>query len=119
MGTRIEQLERQVEVLRAAILGPTAADFGTRLAAAEAADRIAAEPVEATVPAPTWRPIAEMPKEWRDGRRVIVEDSYGDPWVARHPPSKDDDRRWFCDGGGYISPPVRYLDLTIPEVSRV
>ena len=48
MSTELDKLKRQVEVLRAAILGPTAADFGTRFAAVEAADRIAAEPVEAT-----------------------------------------------------------------------
>lgn len=70
------------------------------------------------IPAPAWKPIAELPPEWRDGRRIIVEDSYGDKWVAHHPQPTDSDRRWYSDGGGYLSPPVRYLDLAIPEVPR-
>ena len=117
MGTRIEQLERQVEVLREAILGPTAADFGTRFAAVEAADRIAAEPVEATVPAPTWRPIAEMPAEWRDGRLVAIADAECCSL------SRYEDGDWAEDstlytGNAYVTAPTHYLTITIPEVPR-
>ena len=64
---------------------------------------------------PTWRPIAEMPEEWRDGRYVMVSnvDGIGDfePFVARVV-----DDIWI-DSGGYESCPTHYLDLAIPEIT--
>jgi len=63
------------------------------------------------IPAPTWQDIEKIPAEWRDGRRVIVEDDEGDQrlvWWNRSAERWDD-----LDNVG-ISP-MRYLDLVIPS----
>ena len=63
------------------------------------------------IPSPTWRPIAEMPKEWRDGRWVAIVESAHRPWKAA---------QW--DNGALVDEddcecdPTLFLDLTIPEV---
>ena len=113
MGTRIEQLEKRVEVLRDAL--EACADEhvvpGVASDALAEADRIAAEPVEATVPAPTWRPIAELPEEWRDGRWVVLSIGWS-PSICMF-----SDGAWRFLDGRYIEP-THYLDLAIPEVPR-
>ena len=116
MGTRIEQLEKQVEVLREALglLKVYSGDRTTRNAASVAiiaADFIAAAPVEETVTAPTWRPIAEMPPEWRDGRWVVLSIGWS-PSICMF-----SDGAWRFLDGRYIEP-THYLDLAIPEVPR-
>ncbi len=106
--TREEQLRRQVEVLREALC-----DSGSESAsrALYAADRIDDEPVEETVPAPTWRPIAELPEEWRDGRWVVLSIGWS-PSICMF-----SDGAWRFLDGRYIEP-THYLDLAIPEVPR-
>lgn len=81
---------------------------------------------EELVPSPTWRPIAELPAEWRDGRTVRLGDADGNEYVCS----------WFpgpaCDewrpGGWEIwtgdefarltAAPTHYLDLAIQEAPR-
>ena len=70
----------------------------------------------AYIPAPTWRPIAELPErhpEWLDGRDVVVWVSGYHSVVAHH----WDGDVWFAEFGGMIRP-THYLDLAIPEVPR-
>lgn len=116
MGTRIEQLERQVEVLRAyverAAIGRDLHEAAVARSALAAANRIAAEPVEETDAAPTWRPIAELPPEWRDGREVTLS-GYGEKHVAAF-----DGLYWVTGHGRKVGPVTHYLDLAIPEVPR-
>lgn len=117
--TREEQLRRQVEVLREA-LGRVAATDDQGFVAAHAlaaADRIAAEPAEETAPAPTWRPIAEMPKEWRDRRAVLCLLPGGDCGGVDPDPVclRYEGVNWY-DDTVTTRCPVLYLDLAIPEV---
>jgi hypothetical protein len=68
------------------------------------------------IPSPTWRPIAEMPEEWRDGRYVVAAnvDGIGDfePFLVQVA-----DEVWVDSGGARLEP-THYLDLAIPEVPR-
>ena len=122
--TREEQLQKRAEVLRQGhtdLLASPPNCACTSFAADAIAedDRIAAEPVEEADPAPTWRPIAELPPEWRDGRLVLCQLSEGN-WgdfdgfpVALKFEGSD----WYDDIGTERDP-VRYLTLAIPEPPR-
>ena len=67
------------------------------------------------IPAPTWRPIAELPEAWRDGRDVLVESVGGMQCVVRH----SGGYWWLDTGEDCLEVDVGlYLDLAIPEVPR-
>lgn len=75
------------------------------------------------IPAPTWRPIAEMPKEWRDGRPVLLSSNIVPgcgPFVGQWWRDGDGEDSWWCavDATEWRDQPTHYLDLTIPEVPR-
>ena len=127
--TREEQLQKRAEVLRQGhtdLLASPPNCACTSFAADAIAedDRIAAEPVEEADPAPAWRPIAEMPPEWRDGRLVRLGCSkdgneYLCSWAGPDEPLAPG---WYIWDGEDWTPlrviPTHYLTLTIPEVPR-
>ena len=71
------------------------------------------------IPAPTWRPIAEMPPEWRDGRAVLCLLPGGDCGGVDPDPVclRYEGVNWY-DDTVTARCPVLYLDLAIPEVPR-
>ncbi len=71
------------------------------------------------IPAPTWRPIAEMPKEWRDRRAVLCLLPGGDCGGVDPDPVclRYEGVNWY-DDTVTTRCPVLYLDLAIPEVPR-
>jgi len=68
-------------------------------------------PLHDYIPSPTWRPIAELPPEWMDWRRILIRQQFSDGTIVV--------QTVFCHRDMVeICKPTHYLDLAIPDPPR-